>query len=61
MYHPDAFMKIAHTREAELIREAEACRAPQGADAKAAWLSGRALAVALTLVALGAVLVLLIG
>ncbi|MGQ0603379.1 MAG: hypothetical protein ACT4QE_16980 [Anaerolineales bacterium] len=29
MYHPDAMLTVAHTREAELIREAEACGIPQ--------------------------------
>lgn len=25
MYHPDAMLKIGHDREAELVREAQAC------------------------------------
>ncbi len=29
MYHPDAMLKVAHTREAELVREAERCRVPK--------------------------------
>ena len=65
MYHPDAFLTIAHTREAELVREAQACGLPKKVEAKVetatAWLPRHALAVALALVVLGAVLVLLIG
>ncbi len=29
MYHPDAMLKVAHTREAELVREAEMCGVPK--------------------------------
>ena len=29
MYHPDAMLKIAHDREAELVREAEMCGVPK--------------------------------
>ena len=29
MYHPDALLKIAHDREAELVREAQACGLPK--------------------------------
>ena len=63
MYHPDAFLTIAHTREAELVREAQACGLPQRVEAKAesAWLPRQTLAVALALVVLAGVLVLLIG
>jgi hypothetical protein len=29
MYHPDSMLKIAHNREAELVREAQICGVPQ--------------------------------
>jgi len=29
MYHPDALLKIGHDREAELVREAQACGMPK--------------------------------
>ena len=63
MYHPDAFLTIAHTREAELVREAQACGLPKKDEMenKAAWLPRQALAVALALVVLAGVLVMLIG
>ncbi|MGQ0604426.1 MAG: hypothetical protein ACT4QE_22325 [Anaerolineales bacterium] len=31
MYHPDHMLRIAHDREAELVREAEVCGVPQRA------------------------------
>ena len=50
MYHPNAMLKIAHDREAELVREAEPGRP---------WLSGRMLAIALGCAAVAMVLRLL--
>ncbi|MGQ0600403.1 MAG: hypothetical protein ACT4QE_01750 [Anaerolineales bacterium] len=44
MYHPDAMLTVAHTREAELIREAEACGVPQ-AEGRTLWLTGSMLIV----------------
>ena len=29
MYHPNALLKIGHDREAELVREAQACGMPK--------------------------------
>jgi len=43
MYHPDAMLKVAHTRELELIREAEACGIPTRAEAGRRRLSNRML------------------
>ena len=60
MYHPDAMLKIAHDREAELVREAEICGMPK-AEPGRPWLSGRVLAIAASFVALATVLRLLIG
>jgi len=51
MYHPNAMLKIAHDREAELVREAEPGRP---------WLSGRMLAIALGVAAVAMVLRLLV-
>ena len=55
MYHPDAMLKIAHDREAELVREAAICGMPK-AEPGRPWLSGRILTVALCIVALVTVL-----
>lgn len=60
MYHPDAMLKVAHDREAELVREAEICGMPK-AEPGRPWLSGRMLAIALTLAIVAIVLILLIG
>ena len=43
MYHPNAMLKIAHDREAELVREAEACGIPKKTDGNKPWLSRRML------------------
>ncbi len=46
MYHPDALLKIGHDREAELVREAQACGMPK-AEADRPWASPRRLVLAL--------------
>ncbi len=46
MYYPDAMLKVAHTREAELVRDAEMCGVPQ-AEHDRQKLSGPVLAMAL--------------
>jgi hypothetical protein len=42
MYHPDSYLRIAHDREAELIRDAQNCEVgkagPSGATFIARWL-----------------------
>ena len=58
MYHPNAMLKIAHDREAELVREAEICGMPK-AEPGRPWLSGRMLAIALGCAAVAMVLRLL--
>jgi len=54
MYHPTAMMTVAHTREAELLKEAQGCGLPQDGDMPRARLSRRMLAVGLWLAALAA-------
>ena len=61
MYHPDAMLKIAHDREAELVREAEICGIPKKAEAGNPRMLKRVLVIAVALVTLAAVLELLIG
>jgi hypothetical protein len=56
MYHPDAMLKIAYDREAELVREAVACGVPKGAEADSVSLSKRVLSIALTVTTLIVVL-----
>lgn len=46
MYHPDAMLRIGHDREAELVREAQACGVGQRADGQNR-LFGRILAAGL--------------
>lgn len=46
MYHPDALLKIGHDREAELVREAQACGMPK-AEADRPWVASRRLVLAL--------------
>ena len=61
MYHPDTMLYIAHRREAELIREAEACGIPRRAEAGRRTQSKRVLSIAITLVTLIVALSQLIG
>lgn len=60
MFHPDALLTVAHTREAELIREAEACGVPQ-TEVRAVALSRRTLAFVTGLAILAIAFWLLIG
>ena len=60
MYHPDHMLQIAHTRERELVKEAEACGLPK-ADAPRPWMSGRVLAIAWAVASLVIVLRLVAG
>ncbi|MGH2524356.1 MAG: hypothetical protein ACRDH2_17755 [Anaerolineales bacterium] len=61
MYHPDAMMKIAHTREAELVREAQRCGVPQKADARGPSLSRRMFTLGLWLAVLATALMFWAG
>ena len=61
MYHPDAMMKVAHTREAELVREAQRCGVPQKADAPRPSLPRQLVTIGLWLAALVTTLGLWIG
>lgn len=60
MYHPDHMLRIGHDREAELVREAQACGVGQRAAGQNR-LFGRILAAGLGLMTLGTVLALLMS
>lgn len=60
MYHPDAMLTVAHTREAEIIREAEACGFRK-AEARASELTRRMLVLVTSLAILAATSWLLVG
>jgi hypothetical protein len=61
MYHPDTMLYIAHRREAELIREAEACGIPRRAEGDRRTLSKRVLSTAIAFVTFIVALSQLIG
>jgi hypothetical protein len=52
MYHPTAMLTIAHHREAELIREADAYRLPRTSRTSGARLARRVIALAFAAVVL---------
>ena len=61
MFHPDALLKIGHDREAELIRDAEACDVPQSSKGGRPRVVRAPLSLAVTLAAVAMVLVYWLG
>jgi len=59
MFHPNHLLQIAHTRERELVKEAEACGLPK-AEAESPRLSKQILAIALGITTLATLLRLVI-